>query len=69
ILGMHFHGLGIPFKLLFFYQQRFINKCPSINEDFCSRLRHAKKITTGICIIFRGLFFEHNEEIRQKDRL
>jgi len=21
---------------------------------------HVKKITTGICLIFRGLFFEHN---------
>jgi hypothetical protein len=45
------------------------NKCPSINEDFCSRSRHAKKITTGICLIFRGLFFEHNAEIGQKDHL
>jgi hypothetical protein len=24
------------------------NYCPFINEDFCSRSRHAKKITTGI---------------------
>jgi len=24
---------------------------------------HVKKITTGICLIFRGLFFEHNAEI------
>ena len=31
-----------------------------INEDFRSRSRHAKKITTGIYLIFRGLFFEHN---------
>jgi hypothetical protein len=31
-----------------------------INEDFSSRSRHAKKITTGIYLIFRGLFFEHN---------
>ena len=31
-----------------------------INEDFCSRSRHAKKIATGICLIFGGLFFEHN---------
>jgi hypothetical protein len=28
-----------------------------INEDFRSRSRHAKKITTGIYLIFRGLFF------------
>jgi hypothetical protein len=42
---------------------------PSINEDFCSRSRHVKKITTGICLIFRGLFFEHNAEIGQKDHL
>jgi hypothetical protein len=33
---------------------------PSRNEDFCSRSRHVKKITSGICLIFRGLFFEHN---------
>jgi hypothetical protein len=50
------------------------SSCPSINEDFCSRSRHVKKITTpvrsagptgqaGICLIFRGLFFEHNAEI------
>jgi len=24
---------------------------------------HVKKITAGICSIFRGLFFEHNAEI------
>jgi len=46
-----------------------INWCPSRNEDFCSRSRHVKKITTGICLIFRGLFFEHNAEIGQKDHL
>ncbi len=54
-----------------------ISQCPSINEDFCSRSpaekngikRHVKKITTGICLIFRGLFFKHNAEIGQKDRL
>jgi len=28
-----------------------------------------KKITTGIYLIFRGLFFEHNAEIGQKDHL
>jgi hypothetical protein len=28
-----------------------------------------KKITAGICLIFRGLFFEHNAEIVQKDHL
>ena len=31
--------------------------------------RHAKKITAGICRIFRGLSFEHNTEIVQKDYL
>jgi hypothetical protein len=42
-----------------------------INEDFRSKSRHAKIITTpvrsagptgqaGIYLIFRGLFFEHN---------
>jgi len=30
---------------------------------------HAKKITTGIWLIFRGLFFEHNADIGQKDHL
>jgi hypothetical protein len=43
--------------------------CPSKNEDFCSISKHAKKITTGICEIFRGLFFEHNAEIGQKDHI
>jgi len=38
-----------------------------INEDFRSRSRHAKKITTGIYLIFRGLFFEHNAEIVRKN--
>ena len=42
-----------------------VNKCPSINRDFCSRSKHAKKITTGICLIFRGLFFSRNAEIGQ----
>jgi len=28
---------------------------------------HAKKITAGICVIFLGLFFEHNAEAGQKD--
>jgi hypothetical protein len=28
-----------------------------------------KKITAGIYLIFRVLFFEHNAEIRQKDHL
>ena len=37
--------------------------------DFCSRSRYAKKITIGIYLIFRRLFFEHNEEIGQKDHL
>jgi outer membrane protein assembly factor BamA len=44
-------------------------ECPSGNEDFCLRSRHAKKITAGICLIFRGLFFEHNADIGQKDHL
>jgi hypothetical protein len=29
----------------------------------------AKKITTGISLIFRGLFFEQKAEIGQKDHL
>jgi len=28
-----------------------------------------RKNTTGICLIFRGLFFEHNADIGQKDHL
>ena len=50
-----------------------VRVCPSINRDFCSRSRHAKKITTGICLIsesrklayLRGLFFSRNAEIGQ----
>jgi hypothetical protein len=38
-----------------------------INEDFCSKSRHAIKITAGIYLIFRGLFFEYNAEIGRKD--
>jgi hypothetical protein len=49
-----------------------------INEVFCSkslvrRNLQAKtegtriKITAGINLIFRGLFFEHNAEIGRKD--
>ena len=40
-------------------------QCPSGNEDFCSRSRHAKKITAGIYLIFRGLFFEPDAEIAE----
>ena len=58
-----------------------LNECRSINEDSCSRSRHAKKMTRGICLIFRGLFFKHHPseigsafhgasaEIGQKDHL
>jgi hypothetical protein len=54
-----------------------VNWCPSINEDFYQRSPagkngikwHARKITTGIWTIFRGLFFEHNADIGQKDHL
>jgi len=28
--------------------------------------RHAKNLTGGICLIFRGLNFEHNAEIGRK---
>jgi hypothetical protein len=41
-------------------EPEFFNRCPIINEDFCSRSRPAKKIIAGIFLIFRGLFFEHN---------
>ena len=47
----------------------YFKECPSITRDFCSRSRHAKKITTGICLIFQGLFFSRNAEIGQKDHL
>jgi len=57
-----------------------LKQCLFRNEIFFSRSRHAKNITTGIYLIFRGLFFEHNPskigfafhragaEIGQKDR-
>ncbi len=32
------------------------------NENFRSISRHAKNLTGGICLIFRGLNFEHNAE-------
>ena len=47
----------------------FKTTAPWINEDFSSRLRQAKKVTAGICLIFRGLFFEYNADIEQKDHL
>jgi hypothetical protein len=50
-------------------EPEFFNRCPIINEDFCSRSRPAKKIIAGIFLIFRGLFFEHNAENVQKDHL
>jgi len=56
-----------PLLQLNWRRAKFINQCPFRNEDFCSISRHAKKITAGICLIFRGLFFEHNSEIGQKD--
>ena len=43
-----------------------ISWCAFRNENFCSISRHAKKINAGICVISRGLFFEHNAEIGQK---
>jgi len=70
-----------PLLQLNWRRAKFINQCPFRNEDFCSISRHAKKITAGICLIFRGLFFEHNPrgigsafhgasaEIGQKDHL
>ncbi len=36
------------------------------NENFRSRSRHAKNLTAGICLIFRGLNFEHNADIGRK---
>jgi hypothetical protein len=33
---------------------------------YVSRSRHAKKITAGIYLIFRGLFFEYNAELGKK---
>jgi len=53
-----------------FYVKYTTNKsCLSRNKVFCSRSRHARKLTTGIWLIFRGLIFEHNEEIGQNDYL
>ena len=36
---------------------------------FLFKIKACEKITTDICLIFRGLFFEHNAEIGQKDHL
>ena len=48
-------------------KRRSNSSCPSINDLFgvsqarlpAQSLRYAKKITTDICLIFRGLFFSH----------
>jgi hypothetical protein len=48
-------------KLEFSFQGR--------NWQFFARSRHAKQITAGIYLIFRGLFFEHNAEIAEKGHL
>jgi hypothetical protein len=56
------------------------NSCLSRNKVFCSISRHARKLTTpvrsagptgqaSIWLIFRGLIFEHNEEIGQNNYL
>ncbi|MBW1735941.1 MAG: flagellar hook-length control protein FliK [Deltaproteobacteria bacterium] len=42
---------------------------PSSNDEAVERSRPAKKITAGIWLIFRGLFFEQNAEIGQKGHL
>jgi len=39
---------------------------PLQNGNFCSSLRKAKILTTGIYRIFRGLKFEPDAEIGQK---
>jgi hypothetical protein len=61
-----FHKLGFLFKL----------KPPA--RGAYAPVGHAEKITTltenlpgqaSICLIFRGLFFEHNTNIGQKDHL
>ena len=31
------------------------------------KIKACEKITTGICLTFRGLFFEHNADIGQKE--
>jgi hypothetical protein len=38
----------------------------SKNSNFGLKARHVKKITAGILLIFRGLFFEHNAAIGSK---
>jgi hypothetical protein len=38
-------------------------------RGFFSKIEEAIKITTGICPILRGLFFEPDKEIGKKDRL
>jgi hypothetical protein len=53
-----------------------INECPSINEDFCSRSRHAKKITTPLKYRDKPAYVGYSEDyflsitqIGQKDHL
>ena len=41
-------------------------KRPLKNAQFCSRLRKAKILTTGIPLVFRGLRFESDAKIAQK---
>ena len=45
----------------------FHTLCPSINEDFCSRSRRTKILTTVIRVVFRGLKFESDADIDGKD--
>jgi hypothetical protein len=44
-------------------------KCPFLFKiKACEKNNHPVEVPgqAGICVIFRGLFFEHNEEIGQK---
>jgi hypothetical protein len=44
------------------------NQFPSGNEIFFHESRRSMNLTAGICIIFRGLNFESNEESGEKSR-
>lgn len=58
-------GLSVHISCINFREAT--KQCLFVYEAFSSRSRHLKKINTGIYLIFRGLFFEPNAEMGQKD--
>jgi hypothetical protein len=47
----------------------FLNRMNSRQRIVKKKQETIFEISIGICLIFRGLFFEHNTEIGQKDHL